>query len=376
MKFTINRNAFLEELSIVQRAISSKTTIPILTGVKLVLTSEGLHLTGSNADISIESYLPVSTEKANLQIEEEGAIVLQSRFFGEIIRKLPETTFTLEVMSQNQVKITSGPAEFLVKGIDADNYPHLPVVEATNQLKIPINVLKSIISETSFAVSLHESRPILTGVHFVFSNNELLAVATDSHRLSQRIIGVMNSEEDFDIIIPGKSLLELSRSFKENEEMVEISIMENQVLFKTPSMSFYSRLLEGKYPDTNRLIPTSFNTRIEFNVPTFLAAIERASLLSHEGRNNIVKLRIDENEVMIHSNSPEIGNVQEELDYKSVSGNPLEIAFNPDYMKDALKAFGNIEIALNFIEPLRPFTIVPIDSDEQFIQLITPVRTN
>ncbi|MGX7351989.1 DNA polymerase III, beta subunit [Enterococcus canis] len=376
MKFTIKRSIFQQELQTVQRAISTKTTIPILTGVKIVLNEEGLSLTGSNSDISIETFLPVTNEKAQLAIEETGAIVLQARFFGEIIRRLPEDLFTMEVLSNNQVAITSGKADFTVNGLDADNYPHLPVIDAANQIKLPVHVLTKLIGETSFAVSQHESRPILTGVHFILNNQELLAVATDSHRLSQRIIPIENTAENFDIVIPGKSLTELSRSFMNEEEIVEISIMENQVLFKTENMYFYSRLLEGNYPDTNRLIPTSFNTEIEFQVPELLAAIERASLLSHEGRNNIVRLEIADQGVTLFGNSPEIGKVEEELNYETVNGDPLEISFNPDYMKDALRAFGDMSIKIKFISAIRPFTIEPSENSVAFIQLITPVRTN
>ncbi|QIL45994.1 DNA polymerase III subunit beta [Vagococcus coleopterorum] len=376
MKITINRNSFLNELATVQRAISSKTTIPILTGVKINLTDEGLTLTGSNADISIETFLSVKDEKAQMLIEETGAIVLQARFFNEIIRKLPEPTVTLEVMDNNQVAITSGAAEFIVNGLDAENYPHLPVVDEKKQLEIPVRVLTKLINETGFAISSQESRPILTGVHFVLENQTLKAVATDSHRLSQRVINLENSNNDFDIVVPGKSLQELSKSFQDEEEMVSISIMENQVLFKTSNMYFYSRLLEGKYPDTNRLIPTEFTSEITFNVAKLSAAIDRASLLSHEGRNNIVKLSLADNKAIIFGNSPEIGNVQEELTYESITGEPLEISFNPDYMKHALKAFGNIDVVIKFISPIRPFTLEPTDSDISFIQLITPVRTN
>lgn len=376
MKFTINRARFIQELQTVQRAISTKTTIPILTGVKIELNNEGLNLTGSNADISIETFLAADDEKAELQIAEIGTIVLQARFFSEIIRRLPEATFTLEVQENHQVLITSGAAHFTVNGLDADNYPHLPVVEEQNQLNLPVHMLTKLIGETVFSVSQHESRPILTGVHFTMSNGQLLAVATDSHRLSQRIVPVENANTDFDIVIPGKSLVELSRSLSDEEAEVEISIMENQVLFKTPTMYFYSRLLEGNYPDTNRLIPTSFNTEITFSVPTFLAAIERASLLSHEGRNNIVRLAIADNSVILYGNSPEIGKVEEELVYEKVSGDPLEISFNPDYMKDALRAFGDMSIKIQFISAIRPFTLEPSEGDVSFIQLITPVRTN
>lgn len=375
MKVTLNRAVFIQELATVQRAISTKTTIPILTGVKIELKESGLVLTGSNADISIETILDKDNEKAGMDIASTGAIVLQARFFSEIVRKLPEDTFTLEVIENNQVSITSGKANFIVNGLDADNYPHLPIVERTNEMTLSVELLNQLISETVFAVSQHESRPILTGVHFVLENQKLLAVATDSHRLSQRIIP-MEQGGAFNIVIPGKSLVELSRSLGDKEEDVEINIMENQVLFKTKNMLFYSRLLEGNYPDTNRLIPTSFDTEIEFNVPSFLSAIERASLLSHEGRNNIVRLSITEENVILYGNSPEVGKVEEDLNYEKVTGEPLDISFNPDYMKAALRAFGDMSITIKFISPVRPFTLEPAEGQGDFIQLITPVRTN
>lgn len=376
MKVTLNRTEFMQELQTVQRAISSKTTIPILTGVKLVLTDKGLTLTGSNADISIETFLSVEKEKVQMKIEQTGAIILQARFFSEIIRRLPDNTVTLEVIENNQVAITSGKANFTVNGLDADSYPHLPVVESQDRIEVPAHILNKIVNETVFAVSQHESRPILTGVHFVLENKKSLAVATDSHRLSQRVIPLESGEANFNIVIPGKSLTELSRSLTDEEEAIQISIMDNQVLFQTNTMKFYSRLLEGTYPDTNRLIPSSFNTEIEFSVPELLSAIERASLLSHEGRNNIVRLSINEDSVILYGNSPEIGKVEEDLSYEQVSGEPLEISFNPDYMKAALRAFGDTNITIRFISAIRPFTLEPTESQGSFIQLITPVRTN
>ncbi|MEW3465246.1 DNA polymerase III subunit beta, partial [Enterococcus entomosocium] len=233
MKLTLNRTEFMQELQTVQRAISTKTTIPILTGVKLSLSEKGLTMTGSNADISIETFLSVENEKAQMQIEKTGAIVLQARFFSEIVRRLPESTLTLEVLDNNQVAITSGKANFTVNGLDADSYPHLPVVESQDSIEIPAHVLNKVVSETVFAVSQHESRPILTGVHFVLENQKLLAVATDSHRLSQRVIPLESGETAFNIVIPGKSLTELSRSLTDEEEAIQISIMDNQVLFQT-----------------------------------------------------------------------------------------------------------------------------------------------
>lgn len=376
MKVTLNRTAFLDELATVQRAISGKTTIPILTGVKLSITDAGLTLTGSNADISIETFLSADNEKASMLIESTGSIVIQARFFNEIIKKLPEQTLTLELIENNQVVITSGKALFNVNGLNAESYPQLPIVDDQTSFKLPARVLNKLISETVFAVSSQESRPILTGVHMMLNNNELLAVATDSHRLSQRKMMLNDVNQTFDVVIPGKSLQELSRSFKDEEELVDISIMDNQILFRTETMNFYSRLLEGNYPDTNRLIPTNFTTEITFNVSSLLAAIDRASLLSHEGRNNIVKLAIDSEQVTIYGNSPEIGNVEEKLSYLQVEGDPITISFNPDYMKASLKSFGDIDITIRFISPIRPFTLQPKDGEIEFIQLITPVRTN
>ena len=182
----------------------------------------------------------------------------------------------------------------------------------------------------------------------------------------------------FDMIIPAKSLLELSKAFHNDEEFVEISAVDNQVLFKTKSVSFYSRLLEGIYPDTDRLIPEQFEISAVFDGPQLLAAIERASLMSHEGgrTNNIVQLSINGETATLRGNSPAIGNVEEHISLTETSGGDIMIAFNPDYMHSALKAIGNEKVKIQFISAVRPFTLQPAESDVNFIQLITPVRTN
>lgn len=378
MKVTLNRECFLQELGIVQRAITGKTTIQILTGVKIVLTTEGMYLTGSNGDISIESYISNTNTKAEMIVNETGSIVLPARFFAEIIRKLPEKEFTLETDTNFSAEITSGSAKFTLNGFDANEYPQLPIIEQNNLLQIPVKMLNQIINETTFAASNQESRPILTGVHFTLQNGLFKAVATDSHRLSQRILPMDQQMNQFDMIIPAKSLLELSKAFHNDEEFVEISAVDNQVLFKTKSVSFYSRLLEGIYPDTDRLIPEQFEISAVFDGPQLLAAIERASLMSHEGgrTNNIVQLSINGETATLRGNSPAIGNVEEHISLTETSGGDIMIAFNPDYMHSALKAIGNEKVKIQFISAVRPFTLQPAESDANFIQLITPVRTN
>lgn len=377
MKFSIKRSAFIQGINMVSRAISSKTTIPILTGLKLSASNEGLVLTGSNADVSIETVIDRNDADNELIIEEEGSIVLPARFFSGIVKKLPSDKMTLSVANGFQTEITSGTSSFTINGLDAADYPHLPEIENDNEISLSGDVFKEIINQTVIAVSNQESRPILTGVHFVLKDGTLFAVATDSHRLSQRKVALPDNQGEYDVIIPGSSLSELSKMISDDTENVKMKITENQVLFTIGNTYFYSRLLEGTYPDTSRLIPKDSETNVQFDAYELLGAIERASLLSHESRNNVVKLTIKANvkQVTISGNSPDVGNVEEEVESKEVAGNDLEISFNPDYMKDALRAFGHSMINVSFTSSLRPFTLVPSEDAENFIELITPVRT-
>lgn len=378
MKFTVHRTAFIQYLNDVQRAISSKAALEILSGIKLDLSEDGLTLTGSNSDISIETVISIADEKAALNIEKTGSVVLPARFFNEIVKKLPEDSLSVEVNDRFQATIRSGSAEFIINGLDPDDYPHLPEIDSREQLTLPGDVLKQVINQTVIAASKQETRPILTGIHLAIKDGQLLAVATDSHRLSQRKLTLNgDSATDYDIIVPAQSMNELAKMLGDLSEDIEIQISENQILFILGNTSFYSRLLEGNYPDTERLIPQNSTTTLEINAPAFLRAIERASLLSHEGRNNVVKLSMKSGtaQATLYSNSPEVGNVEEELTFNKLEGNDLDISFNPDYMKDALRSFGQSEVTLNFTMPLRPFTLVPSEAQGEFIQLITPVRT-
>lgn len=379
MKFTINRPAFISQLNNVLRAISSKTTIPILTGLKMVVDKERIILTGSNSDITIESVIEASDTDYDLTVEDPGAIVLPARFFSEIVKKLPDKQVTIEVTSGFQADITSGTAKFQINGQDAENFPHLPEVETNKTITLPNDVLKEVIRQTVIAVSKQESRPILAGIHITLHDGLLTAVATDSHRLAQRRVTLNDVDNgiDFDVIIPGKSMNELSGMISDVDEDVQVQVTENQILFIFGNTHFYSRLLEGNYPETSQLIPDTADTTVELDAGTFLASIERASLLSHESRNDVVKLTLkpDENLMRISSNSPDIGTVEEEVATTSLDGNDLEISFNPNYMKDALRSFGQTTVKIAFTSALRPFTLVPTEDGENFVHLITPVRT-
>ncbi|MED4969010.1 DNA polymerase III subunit beta [Parageobacillus toebii] len=376
MKIKIDREALVQSVQDVMKAVSPRTTIPILTGIKIAATSQGVTLTGSDSDISIESFIPTEEDKVLVEVVETGSIVLQARFFSEIVKKLPENTIEIEVQPNFLTVIRSGKAEFSLNGLDAEEYPRLPQIEEENVFKIPTDLLKTIIRQTVFAVSTSETRPILTGVNWRIENGELICTATDSHRLALRKAKIeTENQQSYNVVIPGKSLNELSKILDDSNDPVDIVITANQILFKTKHLLFFSRLLDGNYPETTRLIPTDSKTDIIVNAKEFLQAIDRASLLAREGRNNVVKLTtLNDGIIEISSISPEIGKVTEEIQSESIEGEELKISFSAKYMMDALKALDGTDIQISFTGAMRPFLLRPLHSDSM-LQLILPVRT-
>ena len=377
MRFIIQRDSLLQSVQDVMKAVTSRTTIPILTGIKIVANEEGVTLTGSDSDISIESFIP--KEEAGdeiVEIKQPGSIVLQARFFSEIVKKLPTDSVEIEVHNNLQTVIRSGRSEFNLNGLDADEYPHLPQISEEHVFKIPTDLLKGLIRQTVFSVSTSETRPILTGVNWKVENNELTCIATDSHRLALRKARLeAENTGSYNVVIPGKSLTELSKILDDGSDAVDIVITENQVLFKAKHLLFFSRLLEGNYPDTARLIPNESKTDVVVNTKEFLHAIDRASLLAREGRNNVVKFStIEGGAIEVSSNTPEIGTVVEEIQSQSIDGEELKISFSAKYMMDALKALEGTEIQISFTGAMRPFVIRPLH-DDSILQLILPVRT-
>ena len=205
MKISIHRLAFLKKLADVQRAIPSRTTIPILTVVKLLATNDSLVITGSDSDVSIEMTILVEDEDTQLVVHEPGSIVLPAKFFSEIIKKLPSDVFTLTIDDNKKATITAGNASFTLIGIDATEYPHLPELEVDQVVELPVTIFRQIIQNTSIAISTMESRPLLTGIHILIKDGFLKAVATDSHRLSQRIIPLPITAEGQNVtnVLPG-----------------------------------------------------------------------------------------------------------------------------------------------------------------------------
>ena len=377
MKIIIQRDRLVQSVQDVMKAVTSRTTIPILTGIKIVATKEGVSFTGSDSDISIESFIPKEENGDEIvELKQTGSIVLQAKFFSEIVKKLPTDTVEIHVENNFKTVIRSGKSEFSLNGLDAEEYPHLPQIEEENAFKISADLLKVMIRQTVFAVSTSETRPILTGVNWKVENNELYCIATDSHRLALRKAKIeTENNESYNVVIPGKSLNELSKILDDSNDAIHIVITENQVLFKAKHVLFFSRLLEGNYPDTSRLIPTENKTSVTLSTKDFLQAIDRASLLAREGKNNVVKfVTINSESIEVSSNTPEIGNVVEEVQAVEIKGEDLKISFSAKYMMDALKALEGTEIKINFTGAMRPFVLRPLN-DDSMLQLILPVRT-
>lgn len=382
MKFTIGRAAFTAQLIDVSRAIPSKATIPILTGIKITATKEGITLIGSDAEISIESFLSVQDDSLGLEIEETGSIVVTARIFNDIVRKLPTTKVTIETNEQFILTATSGEAIFSLNGTDGQSYPRLPEIESDRKINLPTVLFKELISQTIFSASNQESRPVLTGVHLMMNEGHITGVATDSHRLSRRQIPVefTTDQANFEAItIPKKTLNELER-IVQDDQTIEMIVTEQQVIFLIDNLTIYSRLLEGNYPDTDRLLPSSHTTEIVLSADQFLHAIDRASLMSHQGKNNVVQLDITDDNIDLSVQGSSLGSANESISAKSISGEPIKISFNPDYMKDALRSFSGVDINVGFTSSVRPLLISALEKSEtpnnELLQLLTPIRTH
>ncbi|MEB7721993.1 DNA polymerase III subunit beta [Staphylococcus equorum] len=375
MEFTIRRDYFIAQLNDTLKAISPRTTLPILTGIKIEVKNNEVILTGSDSEISIEITIPKQVDGEDIiEVAETGSVVLPGRFFVDIIKKLPGKEVKLSTNEQFQTLITSGHSEFNLSGLDPDQYPLLPQVSRDDAIQLSVKVLKNVIAQTNFAVSTSETRPVLTGVNWLIQDSELICTATDSHRLAVRKVALKDESENKNVIIPGKALSELNKIMTDSEEEIDIFFASNQVLFKVGNVNFISRLLEGHYPDTSRLFPENYEIKLGINNGEFYHAIDRASLLAREGGNNVIKLSTGNELVELSSTSPEIGTVNEDVKASNVDGGNLKISFNSKYMMDALKAIDNDEVEIEFFGTMKPFILKPKD-DDSVTQLILPIRT-
>ena len=370
MKFIIKQDILLENLNHVARAISPRNLIPILTGIKFELTEEGLYLSASDTDISIRCLIPSDNI---IEVSTLGSIVIGGKYIVEIIKKLPNMDITIEVIDGYKMMISTSNTEFNLNGINPNEFPNLDLEEGKNPIVIKTNIIKKIISQTFFATSQNESRPLLTGINFRIDNNVMEIIATDSYRLAKKTITLdENIENKINIVIPGKNLLELSKILDDDNENLEMHVFENKILFKYQNILFLSRLLSGTYPATSDIIPNNFSVSVECSCNGLFEMIDRASLLTSDRDKNTIKLQLGSNSMIISSNSPEIGKVEEKMLVDS--SDEIAISFSSKYMLDSIKSFETANITLFMNDDNSPI-IIKSNDDESLIQLVLPIKT-
>ncbi|WP_341280288.1 DNA polymerase III subunit beta [Paenibacillus sp. FSL H8-0537] len=378
MKLTISKNELNDAIQQVAKAISSRPAIPILGGIKIDVTHQGVTLTASDTEISIQSFIPV--ERDNLfiaHVDKPGSVVLPAKFFVEIIKKLPSDNVEIQVGAQFQTMIRSGSSDIQMVGLDPEEFPILPSIEENGLFQMPGDLLKTMIRQTVLAASTNEQTAVLTGVLWTLNNQQLKFIATDRHRLASRNAHTETDPEYrfSNVIIAAKTLVELSKLVPEHNALVDIVVADNQVMFKLGNVLFYTRMLDGMYPDTSKIIPQTYKTELVVDTKNLMDAIDRAYLMSREEKTNIVRLiTLDDNSIEISSSSTELGRVTEQIDAKKFEGEPLRISFNSKFMLDVLKVIDSEQIFIGFTGAMSPIIIKPTDHSYN-MYVILPYRT-
>lgn len=366
MNFKIKRLELLNALTKVSRAVSIKSPLPVLTGIKFDLKEDELILTGSDSDITIQTSI-----QDHIDIIETGSVVLSSKYILEIIKKIDSEDVHIFIVDGTLTRIEGANSRFDLNGTSYIDYPRIDLNKTGVNLQMKSIDLKEAIEQTSFATSEKETRPVLTGVNFKAKDHVLECIATDSYRLAKRILNI-DSDISFNIIIPKKSLIEISRII-EKDELIDLYVSDRKVLFVFNHVLIQTRLIDGTFPDTSRLIPDSFDYSMSIDSTSLLNSIDRASLLTNE-QTNIVKLTMNQDTVILSSFSQEIGSVEENLSRAFYKGEPLKISFSARYLTDAIKSINGQKVRVLFTGEMKPFIIKDFER-EDIIQLVLPVRT-
>ncbi len=371
MKFTIEKNVILNALTNVIKAISIKNIIPILNGIKMELTEEGLYLTASNSELTIKQYIKATDIKT---IDKTGIIIIQSKFIVEMIRKMPTDLIEFELIDDTKIRIYSEINEYKLNCLPVDDYPNVSLDEHKDPIVINSLNFKEIINQTVFAISTQEIRPLLTGINFKINNDLLEVIATDSYRLSKKNIKLSTSINNIiDIVIPGKNIIELEKILTEEKDL-ELHVFNNKILFKYDNIIFQSNLLSGQFPFNTASLPKEFAYLVKINLDAFAASVDRASLLTLGKDKNVVKMNIIDNKIKITSTESELGKVEENLVAETNNKNELEISFSAKYMLDALKVIKDEELLIMLNNDISPIIMKSV-KDESLIELILPIKS-
>lgn len=365
MKFSCEKALLQAAISTTSRAVSPKSSIPALEGI-LLEAGNDLRLTGYNLETGIRTIVPAD-------IREEGTLVLGARLFGEIVRKLPDDIVTFQ--SENyMVNIKSGMSEFNILGTDPEEFPELPTVEYQNSLILPQSRLKAMISQTLFAVSDNESRPIHTGSLFEVDSNGLTIVSVDGYRLALRHEAIDKKEgaETFSFVVPGAALSEVEKICSDVDEPASVTQGARHVMFKVGDTMLVSRRLEGEFLAYRQAIPRNNTIHVEGETRALLSSIDRVSLIISDKLKSPLRCVFDSNLLKI-STKTAIGDAYDECPL-SGDGGGLEIGFNNKYLMDALKAAPADKVRLELTTGVSPCVILPTEGEENFLYMVLPVR--
>jgi DNA polymerase-3 subunit beta len=363
MKFVCTKNKLQEAISISQKAVTGKSPMPILQGIYISAKDNQLTIVGSDIDLSIET-------KIDAEVEEEGTIVVDSKIFGEIIRKLPNSTIKISTIDNSSIEIICEKSKFNLIHMDAEEFPNLPKINENIIFSLSQKTLKNMIKGTIFAIAQDETRPILTGILFEVNSEKLNLVALDGYRLALRSNEIEN-ENTINAVIPGKTFSEVAKILSEDDVNVNITFTPNHILFNLGETKIISRLLEGEFIKYNSIIPEEYNLQVTAKRTDLLNCIERASLMAKDGNTNLIKFDIKDDTLIITSNS-QLGRVREELNI-ILQGDELQIAFNSKYLIDVLKILEDDEIVLEFSSSVSP-CIIKNKGNNSYTYLVLPVR--
>lgn len=362
MKISCNKQLLTEAISGVSKAVTMRSSIPVLEGILVKAEGFTVTLTGYDLEMGI-----TTTIEAN--VRESGEIVLSAKLFGDMVRKLEGNEIEIECNENNVTTIKGGITEFNISGMNAGEFPALPTAETDQTLTIDAKDLHELINTTIYAVSVDDKKPAHTGELFVIEKDKLTVVALDGYRLAI-MSKPIKAEKEINIIIPAKTLMELSKLIDDDTENINISANRRFVIFSVKGYTIMSRLIEGEFLDYKRVVPEGFKTKVIIDVRDFQNSIERASLVITERLKNPLRILFDNNVTIRCQTS--LGKVIDELD-ANIEGESVEIGFNNRYLLDALRNSGCDKVKLEISGALSPVKMTPAEN-EDFLFLVLPVR--
>jgi DNA polymerase-3 subunit beta len=368
VKISVDRDALLGQLQTVSRVASTRSAIHALSGVQLTAATDACELRATDLDVGLR--VPLEAE-----ITREGLVVLPARLLLDVVRSLPSPQVSLEVRPAEQdIELISGPATFHIRTLRTEDFPPFPEPDGDSAVSLSAEAFVATVLKVAGSASRDETRPVLTGILVSASDRELRMVATDSYRLSVKETTLEAPlSSGFEVNVPARALQELARVAAHTDaEQVTVTVRQNQVLFVLGRIILSSRLIDGQFPNYRQLLPESFEHELRLGGPELTDVVRRISLLAQ--KNAPLRLAFTPGELSVSAQTPDVGEAEESLPV-AFQGEPLEIGFNPEFLRDGLEAIDEGDVLLKLISPLRPGLIESAD-DSGFKYLIMPIRLN